>query len=300
MGFSGNIWRIVFALAVLGTSGCAIRPEPMSERAFERAADINIASGNDFDSMGNLFQSNFGGDRISRIDQSGVVTNLTSFVDGPVGIVIDADDNLYVSSCLDNQVIRITPDDMASLFVGSTQFNCPNGITQAPNGDFYMINWHSGDIFRITPAGEFSLFASVPPEGGHVTIAGDRLYATSPGTGRIFGFQLEGDNAGELVQRIGAGGVGSADGTYFVAQFNRPNGLTADATGEILYVTDQNGVRRIALEDEAEPPPPPPPPPPATPPAPPASSGGGGSVAWGLLIALGGLAIAKRRRRSVS
>ena len=49
------------------------------------ATDIIVASGNDFDSQDNLFQSNFGGDEISKIDPSGVVTTFSNSVRGPVG-----------------------------------------------------------------------------------------------------------------------------------------------------------------------------------------------------------------------
>lgn len=143
------------------------------------ATDINIASGNDFDSEGNLFQSNFGGHSISKIDPSGVVTLLSSVVNGPVGIAIDEMDNVFVNSCHDNSIRQIAPDGMTTTFLSSGILNCPNGITRAPNGDFYVINWHDGRIFHITAAGVLSDFATIAAPGGHVTIVGDRLYATA-------------------------------------------------------------------------------------------------------------------------
>jgi hypothetical protein len=253
------------------------------------ASDINIATGNDFDSQGNLFQSNFGGDKVSKIDPSGVVTTFSTSVIGPVGIVIDDADNLFVNNCHTNSVSRITPAGVASNFLSSGQLNCPNGITRAPNGDFYIINFHDGLIFQVTAAGVMSSFASVPPQGGHVTIVGDRLYVTSVGANRIYGIDLTGANAGNMVVTIGSGTAGSAGGSYTAASFNHPNGITTAATGEVLYVTDDNGVRKIELEDEVAPPPPPPPPPPAV------GGGGGGSLGWFFL--LGGMLIALRRKR---
>jgi hypothetical protein len=252
------------------------------------ASDINIATGNDFDSQDNLFQSNFGGDKVSKIDPSGVVTTFSTSVIGPVGIVIDDADNLFVNNCHTNSVSRITPAGVASNFLSSGQLNCPNGITQAPNGDFYIINFHDGLIFQVTAAGVMSSFASVPPQGGHVTIAGDRLYVTSVGANRIYGIDLTGANAGNVVVTIGSGTAGSAGGSYTAASFNHPNGITTDATGEVLYVTDDNGVRKIELEDEVAPPPPPPPPP---------ASGGGGGGSLGWFFLLGGMLIALRRKR---
>ena len=260
------------------------------------ASDINIASGNDFDSQDNLFQSNFGGRSISKIDPSGVVTPVSSVVNGPVGIAIDDSDNLFVNSCHDNSIIQIAPDGTTTTFLSSGQLNCPNGITRAPNGDFYVINWHDGRIFHITSAGALSAFATISAQGGHVTIAADRLYATSFGANQIYGLELSGVDAGNVVVTIGTGTAGSTDGSYSVASFNHPNGITTDATGEILYVTDQTGVRKIVLEDEVAAPPPTPAPPPP-PPVPPPSGSGGGSAGWGLILILAGMCLIGRRER---
>jgi sugar lactone lactonase YvrE len=252
------------------------------------ATDINIGSGNDFDSQDNLYQSNFGGDFVSKIDPSGVVTTFSSLINGPVGIAIDDADNVFVNSCLSNDIRRIAPDGSSTLFLDSALLNCPNGITRAPNGDFYVINWRDGRIFRVTAAGAISSFATVPAQGGHATVAGDRLYATSFGANQIFGFELSGATAGDLVVTIGSGLVGADGGSYAVATFNQPNGITSDASGDVLYVTDASGVRKIELEDEVAIPPPPPPPP-----APPA--GGGGSLSGCFIFCA--MVLALRRKR---
>jgi sugar lactone lactonase YvrE len=241
------------------------------------ASDINIASGNDFDSQDNLFQSNFGGNSISKIDQSGVVTTFSTEVVGPIGIAIDDADNLFVANCQRNDLSRIEPNGMATVFAASPLFTCPNGMTRDANGDLYVINWNDGEILRVSMTGNVSTFASVPQPGGHVTIAGDRLYATSFGHHRVFEFELRGASAGTRLATIGTGVQGSAGGSYAQASFNRPNGITADASGKILYVTDANGVRKIELEDETPAPPP-------TPVPDPAPSGGGGLFGWELLL----------------
>jgi hypothetical protein len=260
------------------------------------ASDINIASGNDFDSQDNLFQSNFGGNSISKIDQSGVVTNFSTDVLGPIGIAIDEADNLFVANCHRNDLSRIEPNGVATIFATSSLFTCPNGMTRDGNGDLYVINWNDGQILRVTSSGNVSTFASVPQPGGHVTIAGDRLYATSFGHHRVFEFELRGTNAGTQLATIGTGTQGSTSGSYTQASFNRPNGITADASGQVLYVTDATGVRKIELEDEAPAPPPPPPPPPTSTP----SGGGGGSSGWEMLLYAPFLIWRRFRRRRIS
>jgi sugar lactone lactonase YvrE len=262
------------------------------------ASDIIIGSGNDFDSQDNLYQSNYAGDVISKIDPSGIKTTFSSDVNGPIGIAIDDTDNLYVSNCKGNSISHITPGGDASTFLASNEFSCPNGITRAANGDLYVINWNDGRIFHITPAGVISNFASVPSPGGHVTIAGERLYATSFGGHQIRAFELSGANAGNLVVTIGIGIAGSTDGSYSQSSFRRPNGITADATGAVLYVTDDTGVRKIELEDEATPPPPPPSPTPTPTPPPANSAGGGGSLGWVSLLGLVLVALRQRKLRA--
>ena len=90
---------------------------------------------------------------------------------------------------------------------------------------------------------------------------------------------------------MGTGTAGSGEGSYTEAEFDRPNGITADASGEILYVTDATGVRKIELEDEAAVPAPPPP----SPTPEPAASGGGGGGSAGWLLIICGLPLLWRR-----
>jgi sugar lactone lactonase YvrE len=63
------------------------------------ATGLRGASGNEFDSKGNLFQSNVAAGAISRIAPDGSVTEFATGQAGPVGIVRDPEDNLYVTNC---------------------------------------------------------------------------------------------------------------------------------------------------------------------------------------------------------
>ena len=213
------------------------------------ASGIIVASGNDVDSQGNLFQSNFGADRISKIDPAGNVTSFSTSVRGPVGIVIDENDNVYVNNCGGGTISKITPQGVASTFSTSGVYSCLNGITQDDQGNLFVINWNDGRIFKIAADGVPVLFASVPPQGGHLAIAGGRLFATSYGANTVTAFTLSGPDAGTLLFTIGSGQLAAADGTFSTGGFNRPNGIAANAAEELLYVTDQRGVRIIDLED---------------------------------------------------
>ena len=94
------------------------------------------SSGNAVDHLGNLFQSSYYGDFISKIDRTGHATVLTaSGLRGPVGIAIDRiTGELYVANCNGNTVSRIGGDGVASTFAQSDLLKCPNGIVFDSNG----------------------------------------------------------------------------------------------------------------------------------------------------------------------
>ena len=216
---------------------------------FVFADGINVASGNDFDSQDFLFQSAFMGNVIHKIDQDGNVSQFSNEVNGPIGIVIDENDNLFVSNCLGNTISRITPSGTHETYSSSSLYNCPNGITRDANGNLYVINWHSGAIVRIAPDRSVTSIANVSPPGGHLTLARGLLFATSNGGNQVVAFDLNAADPSIPVLTIGSGLVSGADGTFTTAGFNKPNGLTSNAAGDTLYVTDQNGVRRIVFDD---------------------------------------------------
>ena len=88
------------------------------------------SSGNAVDHRGNLFQSSYYGNFISKIDRTGHITLLTaSGLKGPVGIAIDrTTDDLFVANCNGNTVSRIGGDGVAWTFAQSELLKCPNGV----------------------------------------------------------------------------------------------------------------------------------------------------------------------------
>ena len=205
-------------------------------RASVYATGFYGASGNAIDSHGNLFQSNFYGHYISRVDRFG---NHEIFADsgfaGPVGIVIDAEDNLYVTNCRANALTKVTKAGVVSTFAASDLFSCPNGITRDPQGITYVVNFRDGRMIKVTPDGAVSEFAILPGGGnGHVTFARGNLYATSFQGHRIYRVSL----SGEVTLIAGTGAFGEMDGPGLEATFAFPNGIAATTGGGRLYVND--------------------------------------------------------------
>ena len=194
------------------------------------------ASGNAIDSRGSLFQSNFYGNYISKVDRFGEhITFADSGLSGPVGIVIDAEDNLYVTNCSANSLSKVTKHGVVSTFAESELFRCPNGITRDLQGNAYVVNFGNEAMLKVTPDGEVTQFATLPGGGnGHVTFARGNLYATSFQGHRIYKVAL----AGEVTLLAGTGAAGGQDGPALEATFTFPNGIATTTGGGRLYVND--------------------------------------------------------------
>lgn len=200
------------------------------------ATGLYGASGNAVDRRGNLYQSNFWGNYVTRIDRHGrqeIVADTA--LNGPVGVAIDDEGNVFVCNCQGNSLSRVAPDGDVSVFAESDAFNCPNGITGAADGNLYVANFRDDRILRVTPEGEVGELATLPGGGnGHITFARGSLYATSFRGQRIYRVSLD----GEVILLAGTGALGEDDGPALEATFRWPNGIAAGAWGDRLYVND--------------------------------------------------------------
>lgn len=202
------------------------------------ATGLQGASGNDFDSEGNLFQSNIAGGWIAKIDPDGNVTNFTNTgINAPVGIAIDGEDNLYVANCGNNTIRKVTPDGTSTPFASGGLFACPNGITLDHEGNVYVSNFNGNDnVVKITPDGTPSVLADIPGfNNGHLTFyePDTVLFVNSHGISNIYRVTLE----GEVTKIAGTSSRGNDDGDALTeATFSRPNGIAVSPDGDTLWV----------------------------------------------------------------
>lgn len=149
-------------------------------------------------------------------------TGSAATFDAPAGVAVDSSGNVYVAEYGNNDIRKITPSGVVTLFAGSSvggsashgtangtgsaaSFWNPTGIAIDSAGNLYVADESNNEIRMITPAGVVSLFAGSP-----------------------------------------TGATGSANGTGSAATFNAPNGIAIDAAGN-LWVTDSinNVIRKI-------------------------------------------------------
>lgn len=229
------------------------------------------ATGNGWDSQGNFYQADIGASVIWKIEPDGTQTVLAQSFN-PVGLAIDREDNVYVTSCALGRINRITPLGEVTLYAEDGNLLCPNGLTVDPAGNLYTVNFSDGGVFKIDREGDVVEIARTPgsairPNGGngHVAYARGRLFVTSNATDQIYEIEMN----GTMRVLAGTGIRGHDDGAADEASFSFPNGIAVSHDQRTLYVNESvstelvdpflfqltpNLIRRIRLSPPFEPP----------------------------------------------
>ena len=201
------------------------------------ASGLYGASGNAIDNEGNLLQSNFYGNSITRIDRKGQTTPFViSGLSGPVGVAVNRQTgDIYVANCSGNSIARIARDGTVSPFAKSDLLRCPNGIAFDREGNLYVVNYRDNKMLKIDPRGVVAPFATVSEKGlGHLCFKEDRFYVTAHESHAIYEVRLDG-----TVKRIlGNGERGIVDGAGAKARLSFPNGIASSPYGRRLYINE--------------------------------------------------------------
>lgn len=191
---------------------------------------------------------------------------------GPYGVAIDAQKNLYVTDTQNNTIRKITPARVVSTLAGAVgqagsangtgavaRFNFPVGIGVDAAGNVYVSEVTNSVIRRITPAGEVTTFAGAVLQFGAVDGPAATARFTLPrglavdGAGNLY----VADGGNHTIRRITAAGTvstlagsagqpGTANGTGADARFNVPFGVAVDGAGNVYVADSENHtIRRV-------------------------------------------------------
>jgi sugar lactone lactonase YvrE len=249
-----------------------------------------------FDAAGNLFVAATGDiDRVRRISTAGIITTVagsgreafsgdggpaTSAGMAPVAVLVDPDENLYISdygSSISSRIRKVNASGTITTFAGgghpadgvgdggpatSAHLNGPGGTAMDASGNLFIPDSRNHRVRMVTPAGTITTVAGTGTAG----FAGDGGPATAAqldlpftvvvdSAGRLFIADL-GNHRVRMVSPDGtintvAGGGNPADsvgdgGLATDARLNTPVGLALDGAGNLFIADSRDGrIRRV-------------------------------------------------------
>ena len=175
----------------------------------------------------------------------------------PVGTTSIAGSSFCYRATSEKRVMTFAGSGTAGAVNGqgtSAQFNKPFGVTVDSNGNFYVADTNNNRIRKITPAGRVITLAGSSygfadgqgigakfkgPTGVAVDSSGN-VYVADTDNNRIRKITPTG-SVSTLAGSV-SGITGSLDGQGSAAQFNAPQGIAVDSSGNV-YVADMNNTR---------------------------------------------------------
>jgi len=220
---------------VVSTNGDTSSPFPY-EIGKKLASNLHPVSNPALDTEGNIYAT-YSGRRgqktpvsIYKITPKGAVTPFVTDIMNATGLAFSLSGELFVSSRYEGNVYRVDRSGRTELFIEG--MGIATGITLDHDNNLYVGD-RSGSIFKINPAKEIFVFATLEPSIAAYHLAfgfDDYLYVTGPTTSSF-----------DSIYRISPKG----EVERFFTGMGRPQGIAFDIEGHLYVVASYRGRRGI-------------------------------------------------------
>ena len=201
---------------------------------------------------GDYIVTNFNNSTVVALDpNTNQITQIASGLDGPAGIAIDEEDNIYISNygvypLYDgHQIHKITPEGVLSVLADSPLLFRFQAMVF--NGEGELIVSSQTSLYKVdTNTGELEEWVDLQTFGfGHMLYRStdNSIYGTASGEHKIYKI----DALGEVTVFAGSE-PGIEDGDLETALFNSPLGIEMSPDENNIYVTDSNRLRKITID----------------------------------------------------
>lgn len=240
------------------------------------------------DSHGNFYVSEQNGNQIKKITPGGTTTTFAGDMNGnggningtgttarfnsPMGLAVDANDNVFVSESGNLLIRKITPAGVVTTFAGTgiighadgtgtaASFQYPFNMCMGADGNLYVADVNNFIFRKITPAAVVSTYAGSGIKGivDGPALSAQFAWASSmcmDHAGNLYVAEGQANyirmitTDGIVVTLAGNSKFAAVDGVGGFASFYYPSGMTVDADGTI-YITElgSNTVRKLVIQ----------------------------------------------------
>ncbi|HMQ50116.1 MAG TPA: hypothetical protein PKA00_22035 [Saprospiraceae bacterium] len=209
----------------------------------------------DENSEGVLFVTNYDNNTLKSYDPiTDELTTILTGLDGPAGLTLDSENHVFITcfgaplTYSGDQIIKVWPNGDSEVWLETSEFLRPQGITFDDAGNLWVANTPTGKIFKIDTLTKVpELILNLGAKVGNLVFRhkDQKFYFPSQDNHKIYRMDLQGN----LEILAGSGSLGSADGEALTASFNKPLGLGFTASEDTLYVSESGKLRRILSLD---------------------------------------------------